>query len=397
MADPNYETSYTGLNEVVNSSNEFSFEMYRELLDGDRNVFFSPYSMAIALGMAYEGARGETAQEIIDIIELPENDEERLQMVRDLQSHLNPGDVSYQLSTANAYWLRQGENLNDNYQDAVENYYLAGGRELDFSDSQVSADTINAWIEAQTNDRIKDLIDPSMLSIDTYMVLTNAIFFKANWKWQFDEGATQEDYFDLSDGGEKEVELMNICDEEIDLNYADNDDVQMLQLPYKDEELSMYILLPRGNDITSMEEELSCEYLKGLKSDLMGEWVDVYLPKFKFDLGYGLNDHLQNMGMEKAFDPDLADFSGIKESGENVYITDVVHKSFVEVNEKGTEAAAATGIVMADDGSGIGGSEPEPIKFRADHPFIFFIEHQTTGQILFMGKVEDPTVESYGE
>jgi len=167
--------------------------------------------------------------------------------------------------------------------------------------------------------------------------------------------------------------------------------VQLLQLPYVDEELSMYILLPKDDDISALEAELSGEYLNGLKSKLMGEWVDVYLPKFKFELKYKLNDHLKDMGMEKAFLPSEADFSGIKQSGGPLFISNVVHQSFVEVNEEGTEAAAATAVVM-EDSAAIGGSEPEPIEFRADHPFIFFIEHKATGQILFMGKVEDPIV-----
>lgn len=389
-ADPKYEARYVGINEVVNSSNEFSFDMYRELVSGDENIFFSPYSITIALGMAYEGARGDTADEIIGVIRLPEDDGERRAMVRDLQSRLNPGDTLYQLNTANAYWLRMDEDLNDDYQYTIENDYKAGGQELDFAgDPSGSADTINTWVEERTNDRIKDLIDASMINPNTYLILTNAIYFKANWKWQFDPEATTDQPFYLSGGGERTVDMMNICDPEIDVNYAENDDVKLLQLPYTDEELSMYIVLPKDDDISSLEGDLDSEYLNGLKTDLLGEWVDIHLPRFKFELRYELNDNLKNMGMEKAFTMQ-ADFSGIKESGESdLYISDVVHQSFVEVNEEGTEAAAATAVVMEDKGGG--GEEPQPLEFRADHPFIFFIEHRETGQILFMGKVEDPT------
>ena len=388
-----YESQYVGMNEYVNSSNEFSFDMYRQLVNGTDNVFFSPYSIAIALGMAYEGARGETAAEILSVIELPEDDQERREMIRSLQSQLNPEGSDYELSTANAYWLRQGEDLNDDYQDTIENYYLAGGQQLDFSgDPSGSADTINEWVEGETNDRIKDLISPGVITPLTYLILTNAIYFKANWKWQFDEEATEEQTFYLSNGGTKSVDLMNICDEEIDMNYAENSDVQMLQLPYKDEELSMYILLPKGDDISTLESIIDREYLNDLKIDMYGEWVDIYLPRFRFEQKYGLNDPLIEMGMPLAFDMFNADFSGIKESGGNdLYISKVIHQSFVEVNEEGTEAAAATAVVMEDGGIG-GGNEPEPIEFRADHPFIFIIEHQATGQILFMGKVEDPSV-----
>ncbi|MBN1390751.1 MAG: serpin family protein [Candidatus Thermoplasmatota archaeon] len=390
---PGYETRYTGMNELVNISNEFSFDMYRGLVNGDDNVFFSPYSIVIALGMAYEGARGETAIEIQSVIDLPGDNEARREMVRSLQSQLNPEGMNYELSTANAYWLRVGEDLNDEYQDTIENDYLAGGQDLDFvNDASGSADTINQWVEGETNGRIKDLISPSMISADTYLILTNAIYFKANWRWQFDEDATLERKFYFTDGSSEMVDTMNMCDEDIDLNYAENDDVQLLQLPYKDEELSMYILLPKENDISFLESELTSDYLNDLKSDMYGEWVDVYLPKFKFEQKYTLNDPLIALGMEKAFDPNEADFSGIKESGDPLFISRVIHQSFVEVNEEGTEAAAATAVIMENSASPIGGSEPRPVEFRADHPFIFFIEHKETGQILFMGKVEDPTV-----
>ncbi|MBN1390750.1 MAG: serpin family protein [Candidatus Thermoplasmatota archaeon] len=385
---PGYESIYVPMNDLVNSSNEFSFDMYRQLLNGDDNIFFSPYSITIALGMAYEGARGETASEMLDVIELPENDLERRAMVRSLQSQLNPGNTNYQLSTANAYWLRQGEDLNDDYQNTIENDYLAGGQELNFAgDASGSADTINEWVEAETNNRIKNLITPDMIDPLTYLILTNAIYFKADWKWQFDEEATQEHKFYLSDGTSTYADLMNMCDKDFDLNYAENDDVQMLQLPYKDEELSMFILLPKTDDISALETDLDWDYFDDLKSDMYGEWIDVYLPKFKFELRYEIVPDLSDLGMHLAFGSG-ADFSGIKESGESdLYISDVVHQSFVEVNEEGTEAAAATAVVMSKKG---GGSEPEPVEFRADHPFIFFIEHKATGQILFMGKVENP-------
>ena len=380
---------YAGMNELVNSSNDFSLEMYRHLVDGTDNVFFSPYSIMIALGMAYEGARGMTAEEIQSVIELPTDDETRRDMVRSLQSELNPEGTGYELSTANAYWLKQGETLIEDYQYTIENDYLAGGQQLDFEgDPTGSADTINAWVEGETNGKIKDLISPDLIDSLTYLILTNAIYFKADWKWQFDEEATMERDFHLTDGTSNMVETMNMCDEEIDINYAENDDVQMLQLPYKDDELSMYVLLPKQNDISGLESDRTYEYLRDLKSDLSGEWVDIYLPSFKFELKYNLNQYLIEMGMPTAFSGD-ADFSGICEV--DLFISDVIHQSFVEVNEEGTEAAAATAVVVSVTG-GVGGDEPTPVEFRADHPFIFLIEHKATGQILFMGKVEDPSV-----
>jgi serine protease inhibitor len=387
---PGSETNYQPMNDYVNSSNDFSFEMYKQLLNGDDNIFFSPYSIAIALGMAYEGARGETATEMQSVIQLPEDEAERRAMVRALQSSLNPDGANYQLSTANSYWLREGGDLKDDYVDTIENDYLAGGQELDFrGDSAGSTDTINDWVEGQTNDRIKDLIPYGLIDDLTYMVLTNAIYFKANWKYQFDEDATSKATFHSSNGMEKQVDMMKMNDEGIDLNYAENDDVQMLRLPYKDEELSMYILLPKSNDISSIDSDLSKEYISDLRSDMSDEWINLVFPKFKFEEKYFINQDLIEMGMPLAFDQSLADFSGMTEETQ-LFISDVIHQSFVEVNEEGTEAAAATAVIMTENSSG--GSGPQPIDFIADHPFIFLIEHQESGQILFMGKVEDPSV-----
>ena len=381
--------NYFAENEVVNSSNIFSYDMYKQLVNGSDNVFFSPYSITIALGMAYEGAKGETASQMLDVIDLPEDDKTRRDMVRELQTLLNPQNAPYNLSTANAYWLRMGEELNDSYQDTIENDYKADGKQMDVSDPAGSADEINQWVKDETNDKIKKLVLPRHITPLTYMILTNAIYFKSNWMYQFDPDATEEEDFYLSDGGTTTVDMMNICDEEIDLNYSENGDARMLQLPYKGDALSMYVLLPKDNDISTLEDDLTKKYIDELKGDMSGEWVDVRLPRFKFEQKYDLNQDLIDMGMVDAFGGN-ADFSGIKESGaRDLYISDVIHKSFVEVNEEGTEAAAATAVVMKEYG---GGGQEVPVDFRADHPFIFLIEHKETGQILFMGKVEDPNV-----
>ena len=387
--NPSQDVVFEGKNDYVNSSNEFTFDMYQQLIDGDNNVFFSPYSIVTALGMAYEGARGLTADEMEDVFDFIEDNETRWEMVRSVQSMLNENNPSYELSTANAYWLREGEQLKDEYKKAIESYYLAYGEELDFrGDAEGSADTINAWVEEKTNDKIKDLIAPGVINFNTYLILTNAIYFKSDWKYQFDPDATEDMSFFNSSGGEKLTPMMNIRDEEIDLDYSSNDDAQLLMLPYKDEELSMYILLPKRNDIASLESKVDKAYMDNLKKDLSPEYVNLYLPKFKFELKYNLNEQLIAMGMPSAFDPLKSDFSGIKANSGELWISKVIHQSFVEVNEEGTEAAAATAVVMEDRAGGP--TEPEPILFMADHPFIFFIEHKETGQILFMGKVENP-------
>lgn len=386
-APPTYSVIISGVNAYVNSSNEFAFKMYKQLIDSNDSIFFSPYSISTALGMAYEGARGQTAAEMRQVLDFSIDNQTRRDMVKAVQSSLNKGGASYELSAANAYWLRNGANLKGEYKNVIELYYLAHGQQLDFAgDPGGSADTINKWVEQETNGKIKDLLSPDDIKALTYLILTNAIYFKSDWKYQFDSNATEKMNFYKTGGENITTDMMRMCDVAKKLNYANNPDVQLLQLPYKGEELSMYIVLPKNNDIASLESKLEPAYLSALKKNISSEYVDLYLPKFKFEQKYNLNNALISMGMPTAFGMD-ADFLGI--SDVDVYIDKVVHKSFVEVNEKGTEAAAATAVVMVEKGMG-GSSSPKPIEFRADHPFVFFIEHRDTGQILFMGKVGNP-------
>ena len=376
-----------GLNQYVNSSNDFSFDMYRELNDGGGNIFFSPYSITTALGMAYEGARGKTADEMAEVLDFPTEDDARLEMMRSLQGLLNRKSASYSLSTANAYWLREDGELRQEYIDAIEDSYLAHGEKLDFAGDPAGAvDIINTWVEEQTNDKIKDLLSEGDIDPMTYLILTNAIYFKSDWKYQFDTEATEDMDFHTSGGEEESAQMMRMNDESKELNHAANDDVQLLQLPYDNNEIYMCVLLPRENDIGSLETELDSSYLANLQNALSPEHVDLYLPKFKFEQKYRLKKNLIDMGMPTAFGAG-ADFTGISDEAEGLYIDEVIHQSFVEVNEEGTEAAAATAVIMRE-----GSMEPSsgPVEFRADHPFIFFIQHEETGQILFMGKVENP-------
>ncbi len=373
---------------LIECSNDFSFDMYQELA-GDENVFFSPYSITTAMGMAYEGARGETATEMASVLNFPTDNQTRLDIMKAFQSELNKESEAYELATANAYWLRQGEYLNSEYRNAIESYYLAHGEELDFAgDSSGSIETINAWVEEQTNDKIQDLLPSGSITPETYLVLTNAIYFLSDWKYQFDANATENRTFYMGNNCTTMVEAMHMNDMEIDFNYSENGDVQMLQLPYMKNELSMYIMLPKDDDIASLESELNYDYFNDLKDDMSQEWMDIYLPKFEFEQKYSLVNNLTNMGMPTAFGSG-ADFSGIKANSGPLAIGEVIHQSFVKVDEEGTEAAAATAVIMYDNAV-IGGSNPEPILFDADHSFIFFIQHESTGQILFMGKVGNP-------
>jgi serpin B len=369
--------------ELVNSNNNFTFEMYKQLINGDDNVFFSPYSITTALGMAFEGARGQTALEMARVLNFTLDNQTRWDIMSEFQDYFNNDNSSYNLSAANAFWLAQNGVLNEDYRMTLITYYLAHGEMLDFAgDPEGSAETINAWVEANTGGKIIDILSPGDITAFTYLVLTNAIYFKSDWKYQFDPAATDNMTFSKSDGETVQAEMMHLHDENITFNYSANQDVQMLQLPYKGNEVSMYILLPRTNNIASLESMLDMTLISELKGNLTSEEVDIYLPKFTFEQKYELKDCLSDLGMPTAFSG-AADFSGITDAV-SLSISSVIHQSFICVNESGTEAAAATVVIMTM------GFNPE--SFVATHPFIFFIQHEETGQILFMGKVENPTV-----
>ena len=389
--DATYSVITNEKNVCVKSSNEFAFDMYRELLSEGDNIFFSPYSISTAVGMAYEGANGKTATEIQSVLDLPADRATRLNQTKEVQASLNKEGTAYELNTANAYWLRDGADLEDAYKAAIVDYYLAHGEELDFAGHPSdSVDTINEWVSTQTNGKIKNLLSPADINSLTYLILTNAVYFKSDWKYTFDASATEDMDFTPATGAAFQTPTMHMCDKSIGINYAANDDMQMVQLPYKNEELSMLVLLPKDGKLSTVETALSSEYIKGLKDKISSEWMDIYLPKFKFEQKYALAPLLSDMGMPTAFS-DEADFSGITKNAD-LHISSVIHQAFVEVNEQGTEAAAATAVTM-EAGSAIGSEpEPEPIEFRADHPFIFLIEHKETGEILFMGKVSSPAV-----
>jgi len=254
--------------------------------------------------------------------------------------------------------------------------------EVDFSDRKNAAALINDWVEENTGDKIKDLIKEDDIHDMLAMILTNAIYFKGLWANQFDVEDTTNRDFELSDGSKITVPTMRLFDNDITWNYTENDDLQILELPYKGDKLSMYILLPKENNVTALEKNLTYDNFSDWKNGLYETQVEIFLPKFNLETEYSLADHLQNMGMNIPF-TDNADFSGMN-GKKDLFIEKVRHKAFVEVNEEGTEAAAATSVHMGLT------AIPNIIEFNCNHPFIFLIQHKNTDVILFMGKVEKP-------
>ena len=389
-----------GVQEVVNANNQFAFELYSELnKDEDSNIFYSPYSISAALAMTYEGAKGQTADEMKSVFHFPENNILRPNFAA-IYTEINKGTKDYELKTGNALWVQQDYPFLEDYTNRVENYYGGKVANVDFvSETEKSRQIINSFIEEQTNNKIKDLIPSGVLNSLTRLVLTNAIYFKGTWEWEFDKSDTHEQDFKITPINIVKTSMMSMKNEKAEFNYADIEDLQILELPYKGEDISMLILLPKqGEDYdfetgevttfnyTLEDIELSSEKLNEYKAQMQETKLDsISLPKFEFDSKYTLNENLKALGMPTAFSGG-ADFSGM-DGTKNLFISAVIHQAYVKVDEEGTEAAAATGIVMELK------SVPMPRNvFRADHPFIFIIQQKETGNILFMGRVNNPNL-----
>ena len=301
-----------------------------------------------------------------------------------IYNDLNKKDEAYKLSTGNALWVQQDYKLLDEYVSNVEKYYGGKAANVDFiKETEKSRQTINVFIEEQTNNKIKNLIPAKALDSMTRLVLTNAIYFKGTWEWQFDKSDTREQDFKITPTNVVKTPMMYMKPDKAKFNYADLEDLQILELPYKGGKISMLILLPT-EDIESIKLNLTLGKLKEWKSKMQETTLSaIYLPKFEFDTKYFMEETLSNLGMPTAFSEN-ADFSGM-DGTRKLYISDVIHQAFVKVDEEGIEAAAATAVV-----SKITSVIPRNI-FRADHPFVFIIQEKETGNILFMGKVSDPT------
>ena len=376
---------------TVSAANQFAFELYSQYKNTNDNVFFSPYSISSALEMTYEGAKGKTASEMQSVFHFATDAATRIPSFAKLFSQINPQNATYQLSTANALWAQKSYPFDANYIKTVETYYGGKSTNLDFvGDTEGSRQTINSWVSSKTNAKIPELFAKGTLDETTRLVLTNAVYFKGKWDAPFEKGLTQQKDFTTVTSSKVKCSMMN---KESDFGYAETPDYQAIEMPYEKKDLSMVVVLPKSEKMGSVEKIISDNEFTKIKNSFNSELVNVYLPKFKFDTSYRMNDTLSKMGMPTAFDQDNADFTGMYDksqaNNENLYIGIVVHKAYVDVNEEGTEAAAATGVGMFANTAVEAPTQPK--LFNADHPFIFAIVHNATGDILFLGKVNDPT------
>jgi len=373
------------IEEIVKANNSFGLAIYRELCSEKGNHFLSPLSLSIALSMALEGARGETAMAMARTLRLPSETLKRQSGFAEIQKLINQPGRKSELRLANAIWIQKDFEILKSYLDVIATIYGGQATNVDFLNQREQArKMINDWTEEKTAGKIKNLIPPGIIDGLTRVILTNAIYFRGLWLLPFNPEFTRPEKFYLPDGQEIEVPMMRFLGDRARFPYMENEEVQMLEMLYEGRDISMLIMLPRQKTLTALEGKLSAEIIKEWEKNLKEERVDVYLPRFKMETKYFLKEKLKTMGLDLAFSS-KADFSGIN-GRRDLYIQQVIHQAFVEVNEEGTEAAGATGVL-------IGRTAYVPEKryvFRADHPFIFMIREKTSGAILFLGRLYDP-------
>jgi serpin B len=376
----------TDWSKLVNGNNAFGMNLYGQLKGEDGNLFLSPFSISTALSMCAAGAKGKTLEEMTKVLQLPEGAHAAFgAIIKSLNEEQDAKKRGFTLSTANALWAQQGYPWKPEYKNLVSREYSAGLFDVDFiSKTEEARGTINAWVEKETKDKIKNLLPQGTVTRDTRLVLTNAIYFKGDWQNPFKKEATKDLPFTLAGGKKVDAPLMHRVG---GYSYAETDAYQVLDMPYTGRRISMTVILPRKADgLSAIEKEATGEKFAAiLKTLRMEKEVHVHLPRFKTEKSFTLNQPLQALGMKAAFQG--ADFSGMHTGGEQLDISAVLHKAFVDVNEEGTEAAAATGVVV---GVTSVAPPPTPRYFRADRPFLFFIRDQKTGSVLFMGRVENP-------
>lgn len=371
---------------VVSANTKFGVNLFNEIrkTEQDKNIFISPFSVSIALAMTLNGAAGETEQAMANTLQLQGLSSESINGgYAGLHQTLLTSDPKVTLTIANSLWARQGVPFKQDFLQRNAESFYAEISTLNFNDPE-APETINEWVNTNTNGKIQKIIDGPIDSA-TVLFLINAIYFKGTWQTEFDPSKTRDSTFHLATGGEKQVPMMSRIG---DYLYYENreENFQAIGLPYRDARMSMYIFLPgRESDLTVFLQNLNAENWENWISQFGMQEVSLKVPKFKLEYGKGLNDTLKALGMSIAFVEDQADFSRMSPLGKKLFIKDVLHKTFVEVNEEGTEAAAVTKVEI-----GVTSLPPPPPEFVADRPFFFAIRDNETKTVLFMGVVVEP-------
>ncbi|MFC2056941.1 serpin family protein [Chloroflexota bacterium] len=385
------QASQGDLTTLVGGNSEFAFNLYQRLRNTDGNLFYSPYSISLALAMTYAGARGETEEQMADALNflLPQDSLHRTFNGLDTalsgrgEGAKGKDREGFRLNVINAIWGQKDYEFLSEFLDLLAENYGAGLRILDFvAAPEPSRITINDWVSDQTEGRIEDLIPQGAIDELTRLVLTNAIYFNAAWQFPFEEDSTTDGPFHLLDGKEITVPMMKQTES---FGYATGDGYRAVELPYDGHELSMVILLPDTGQFEAYENSMNHKTVEGIISELQNRQVSLSMPQFEFESEFSLKNVLAAMGMPVAFSS-TADFSGMT-GNRDLFIDEVIHKAFVSVDEAGTEAAAATAVIMK-----LTAMPEEPVSVTVDRPFIFLIQDIETGAILFIGRVLNPEV-----
>ncbi len=376
----------TEMNPLVEANTAFALQLYGKLRPTEGNLALSPYSISSALAMTYAGARGDTARQMEQTLHFDPSKTGLHEQLGRLDAALQAAQGSNELSIANSLWPQEKYPFREEFLNLLKRDYGATVTALNYErEANRARVTINQWVDDKTRHKIAELIGPGVLNALTRMVLVNAIYFKGTWATPFPASSSQRDKFYAQPDTTITVPFMY---QRGHFRYGENDRLQLLALPYIGRQLEMVILLPRSRDgIGPLESSLTPAGLAGWTSGMRNQQVNVALPKFKMSSGFSLAQALNALGLKDAFDPERADFSGMDGRAHWLYLSAVLHKAYIEVNEKGTEAAAATAVVAAGSAMRI---QELPREFRADHPFLFLIRDSATGSILFMGRVVKP-------
>jgi serpin B len=370
---------------VAEANNNFAFDLYHVIKEKEKgNIFYSPYSIFSALAMTYEGADEKTREEMGSVLHVPK-DEILRSGFYGIYEIVNKREKEYDLNAGNALWVHFDYPFLEEYVDLIEKEYRGKVSNLDFvRKTEISRTTINKYIEEKTNNRIKNLLSEGTLNPLTRMVITNAIYFKGKWKFEFDERETKELDFYIEPETSIKTEIMFMIPEEEKFNYLETEYLQILELPYHGEDVSMFIFLPKES-INKIEDVLNFEKIKEYKERMELTKIDgIYLPKFEFDTKYFMKEVLISLGMNDAFFDGAANFSRM-DGTRNLVVDNVIHQAYIGVDEQGTEAAGATAVVMRLT------SMPEEERiFMANRPFFFIIQENRTEAILFLGRVINP-------
>jgi serpin B len=377
------------LDALVGGNSDFALDLYGGMADEPGNLFFSPHSISVALAMTYAGANGNTESEMAAALsfDLPEPllHQAFNALDLDLASRAAGTDESdgFQLNIVNALWGQEGFPFEQLFLDVLAVNYDAGLRVMDFVGApDPSREEINDWVAEQTEDRIEDLLPPGSIDSMTRLVLTNAIYFNAAWEAPFEVADTADGDFFLRDGGSVTAPLMNGT--QIPGAHAEGDGWQLIEIPYDDVPMSMTVVVPDAGRFDEIEDGFDADFLADALAVATYKELDLTMPSFEFEDDVDLIPELVDLGMIDAFDPIMANLTGICPTSE-LFISAVLHKAFVSVNEAGTEAAAATAVVVSDTGV------PPTATVVLDRPFLFVIRDQPTGAILFVGRLLDPT------